>query len=73
MPKTTVDYFQRIGRVGRMGQKGATVTNFVRRKDDSELSTKISKVLNNQSENWDKIMSSKPPRKNNRRNYSNRN
>jgi len=64
MPKTTVDYFQRIGRVGRMGQRGATVTNFVRRKDDAELSYQISRAIQNQSAaNWDRVMSVKPPRK----------
>jgi len=29
-PKTTLDYFHRCGRIGRMGQKDCLITNFIR-------------------------------------------
>ena len=32
--KTTLDYMHRVGRVGRMGQKGGLVTNFIRTNQD---------------------------------------
>lgn len=38
--KNVVDYLHRVGRTGRMGQKGGTVTNFLR-KGDSDLEQRI--------------------------------
>ena len=35
--KTSLDYFQRVGRVGRMGQRGSLVTNFIRYPSDMQL------------------------------------
>jgi len=60
--KTSVDYFHRVGRVGRMGQRGAFVTNFVRRPQDVEIARVIAKQLQTE-QNWDKILSTRVPKK----------
>jgi len=38
--KNVVDYLHRVGRTGRMGQTGGSVTNFLR-KGDSDLEQRI--------------------------------
>jgi len=43
LAKTTVDYMHRVGRAGRMGQKGGLVTNFVRTGVDLEMAKIVSK------------------------------
>jgi superfamily II DNA/RNA helicase len=53
---------QRVGRVGRMGQKGGVVTNFVRTAQDQEIERIVKKQLTNHN-NWDKVLSYKPLRK----------
>ena len=60
-PKTTVDWFQRVGRVGRMGQRGGKVTNFIR-SGDKEMARTIAKSLQEGNE-WDDILSTKSMRK----------
>ena len=60
--KTTVDYMQRVGRVGRMGQKGGVITNFVRPSIDSEIEKIVKKQLSSDN-NWDKVLSYKTIRK----------
>jgi superfamily II DNA/RNA helicase len=60
--KTTVDYMQRVGRVGRMGQKGGVVTNFIRGSIDSEIEKIVKKQLTSDN-NWDKVLSYKTIRK----------
>ena len=61
-PKTTLDYFHRCGRIGRMGQKDCLITNFIRQPQDIEIAQIIAKTLQNKS-SWESILSSKPPRK----------
>ena len=53
--KNVVDYIHRIGRTGRLGQKGGVVTNFIR-KGDSDLEQRIRAVS---GEPLDKLVSRK--------------
>jgi len=43
--KTTVDYYHRVGRLARMGQKGGLVTSFIRPPQDSEIAQNIAKSI----------------------------
>lgn len=52
----------RVGRAGRMGQKGGLITNFVRQ-GDFEMAKIVTKQLKNPSDNWDKVLSLKVPRR----------
>ena len=60
--RNSVDWFQRVGRVGRMGQRGGKVTNFVRETVDKEMARIIAKALTS-GETWDDVLSVKNPRK----------
>ena len=45
-----------------MGQKGGLITNFVRQ-GDFEMAKIVTKQLKNPSDNWDKVLSLKVPRR----------
>ena len=47
--RNTISYYHRVGRVGRMGQTGGLVTNFIRKPQDVEIAKYIAKfyIINN--------------------------
>lgn len=55
--KNVVDYIHRVGRTGRMGQRGGLVTNFIR-KGDYELESRIRAIQDEQAP-LDKLFSRK--------------
>lgn len=61
--RTSVEWFHRVGRVGRMGQRGGKVTNFVRRPGDIEMARIIARATQDPNEAWDNVLSTKSPRR----------